>query len=219
MKFALASEHRDFFAKNSFVEFEGLLSLEEVENLKTHIDAVLAKRLKTTDLERKSAQELFLAGRDLWREDPVIKKQVTSPRLAEITSSLFKKRPLRLGYDQSWRTGAVTGPPFLENFTLQQISCLQTITGGVLLQLSSSPQTSFPLSHKPGSAVFLGPKFILDFSTLFQTPHLHLLLIVYCGENTFYSCEKKDPNTHALKKLGYVFGDLLRNDRHPLFRF
>ncbi len=218
MKFALASEHRDFFAKNAFIEFEELLSQDEVESLRQHIDEVLAKRLKIkkSDLDRKSAQELFLAGRDLWRDDPAIKKQVAAPRLAEIASVLFKKKNLRLGYDQSWRTGPITGPPFLENFALQQISCLQTIAGGLILQLSPSPPPSFPFSHPAGSGIFIKPHFPLPFPSLFQIPRLHLLLIVYCGEKTLYVSEKNDPHTHALKKQGYVFGDLLRNDRHPL---
>jgi hypothetical protein len=41
-------------------------------------------------------------------------------------------------------------------------------------------------------------------------------MIVYCTDKTVYVLEKRDPHTHALKKLGYGFGDRLEEKTHPI---
>lgn len=203
MKFALQGEHRDFFGKNGYIEFEGILSAHDVNNLKEAIDYVLTDRLK--NLVNKTPQELFMAGRDVWRDSILIKKWTTSPTLSEIASSLFKIKPLRLAFDQALRTGMSTSP-FLKATSLQQISSLRTIIGGLMI----------PLSEKPGSIVLLSAQYLIPFDTIFSQQNYCSLLIAYSGEKTLYTLDQADPHTHALKRQGYVFGDLLRNDTHPL---
>ena len=46
MHFAVDGRHRDFFRKQRWIEFEGLLSLPQLDLMLKEIDAVLAARLK-----------------------------------------------------------------------------------------------------------------------------------------------------------------------------
>jgi hypothetical protein len=218
MKFALQGEHRDFFAKNGYIEFEGLLSEKDVVTLKEAIDQVLCKRLKVLPekLEHKTAQELYMAGRDVWRDHPAIKKWTTSPILAELASSLFKKRPIRLAFDQVLRTGSSSHTPFINTASLQQTSSLRQIIGALILQLTPLAEPCIPLAQVPGSGVLIGPNFPLNFDAIFSQPHLSALMIVFCGEKTVYTLDSSDHHTHALKRQGYVFGDRLRDDINPL---
>ena len=42
------------------------------------------------------------------------------------------------------------------------------------------------------------------------------LMIVYVEEKGIYAYQETDLHTHAFKKLGYGFGDRLRNATHPI---
>lgn len=56
------------------------------------------------------------------------------------------------------------------------------------------------------------PSFILDW------PHVatDLYLVTFTLPNAVYVHNPKDPATNALKQLGYNFGDVLKNEAHPL---
>lgn len=129
-------------------------------------------------------------GRDLWRKDSLIKKISTRRQFGEIATVLSCKKMIRIAFDQR-----INKP-----FNLQA-SCLEPV---IALQI--------PLSgEKVGSGIFLSP----------TTPLLEndSFLIVYCESTTVYQLNSEDPYTHSLKRLGYVFGDRVRNDTHPLITF
>lgn len=222
MRFAIALEHEDFFRKNHFIEFDHLLTQEESELLKTHATTQLATLLKKKpeELIQKKPLELFMAGRDLWKTDPVIKKTLLHPRMNNLAISLFKKNPLRLAYDQFIFTSKYPESPYREKLSLQQNSCFNNVVGGLILRLSfdssSLPEEPCPIPRNVGNGVFLDPTLPIPYETLFQTPNQCFYLIVYCADKTLYKLEKRDLHTHALKREGYAFGDFLRNHTHPL---
>lgn len=149
--------------------------------------------IEFADLIPLAECELLLsnpAGFDLWRENPLIKKISLRPQLAELASILLLKKTLRIGFDQRLNRDEI---PELTNSCLKPIICLFLILSG----------------EKAGHGLFFKPE---------NLPHLTapVFLISYCDVKTFYLLNKRDPYTHAPKKLGYVFGDLLRNDTHPL---
>ena len=213
MRAALGPGQRDFFSKNHYIEFENLV--DNGDDIHAHIDQVLAKRTKKF-VETQTPKELFMAGRDLFRDDPILQKASLSRHLGQIASILFNTTPVRIAYDQSLRTTTLTGSPFVQPTSLTQVSCFQPILGGAIIRLSSDPHSPDFLPKKAGSGVFFEPNFVLPWSSFFQTPHQSFLLICYTTEKCRYVLNPEDLHTHALKKLGFGFGDALKNETHPL---
>ena len=232
MHFALAREHLDFFYKHHYIEFEDLLTEVEVESLSRALQETLAKRLhsKRETLAKTDIKTLYLSGYDMWRDNPTIQKFVLRPQLAEIASNLTKVRPLRIGFDQLFTASENADHLFKKPRTLHQMSSIQGTVCGCILHLSSSaiPVTQatlaieedmtalIPIPKKVGSAIFFNPELPLSLEYLVETPHVLQLMIVYAEEKGIYAYQETDLHTHAFKKLGYGFGDRLRNATHPI---
>lgn len=239
MKFALAKEHLDFFYQHHHIEFENLLSPQEVDSLKKAVLETLAKRLNTQNdkLKNHPFSSLYMAGFDIWRDSDAIKKILCRPQLAEIASNLVKKRPLRIGFDQVFYTPKAVHeakdkmpPLFKKETSLTSTSCLQGIACGLILHLDSPAvptssselsiqedvQKLIPIPRQAGSGIFFSPDTPLSLEHLMSTPGICQILIAYTSETTLYRYCEDDPHTHIYKKMGYVFGDRLKNSSHPL---
>ncbi|MBA3957702.1 MAG: hypothetical protein H0X51_04810 [Parachlamydiaceae bacterium] len=227
MKFAINRDHRDQFREHQAIECEGLLSPEEISELLKAVDAGLALRLriKPSELVKQSSERIFSVGRDLWRVAPPIKKVVMQSRFAEIAADLAEQRMLRLGYDQFFPS--IEPSPIQEKggyfsllqqaSSLTEVSCLQGITGGLLLCLSgespSSQSTIFP--SRPGNGVFFKAGAAIPFPQLNTHPQKHLL-IVYTQATAVYVHRDKDPLAHVFKSVGYTYGDKLVDKWNPI---
>jgi len=239
MKFAIAKEHRDFFQKNNWIEFENFLTSAQVAQLNQAINQVLVKRLNI-DLEHlrlASPDSCYLQGRDLWRANPKIQELTCYPRFAEIASELVEKKPLRLGYDQLFpsRSEDLKIPlkssevykQFLQQTTsLESVSCIQGLKCGLMISLGKPTDQEIQKSEKidifptkAGNAIFFQPQLLVDWHTLYQHPDQRYYLITYAQALSFYQLQPQDPHTHALKHLGYIFNDKLSDKLNPiLFR-
>ncbi|MCB1106466.1 MAG: hypothetical protein KDK76_00040 [Chlamydiia bacterium] len=207
MRFALTKEHLDFYYRYHYIELEDLLSPKEVEELETSIDKLLPEDL--------SGKELYKRGYDSWRKDPTIKKIVLRKTLAEVASELTKKRALRIAFDVPL-TGKIGEVPLFDHpMTLDEISSVKPITCGLLLHLSSQNPPEDPLPKKPGNGVFFSPRHPFSFDYLSKDPTITQLLITYTNDHPLYTLNPIDPNTHVLKRSGYVFGDSLATTTHP----
>lgn len=219
MRFALASEHRDFFYKNHFIEFEELFTLEQIHSLKEAIQAALCQRLQMTpyQIEKKNGLELFRDGYDLWRESDPVKKMSQKKSLLKVAADLFQKQELKIAFDQYIATQTPTQAPFAKATTLSEISCLKPLVGILLIQLKDQqePVLNFPLPLKAGNALFFSPDFPLPWPLLFATSGLSFYLIAFGEDGTLFRADTIDPHATVLKKLGYTFGDHLKNDLHP----
>lgn len=216
MRFTAASEHFKFFEQRRFIEFDGLLTTHEIETLRQNGEEVLAARQKTSP----QIAPYFL-GRDVWRESPSIKKVLLKTSLGKLAAEFLKIKPLRLAFDQFLISGKGAQSPFDRPKTLRQMSCLKPITGGLAIRLDPNgplpaAEDFCPCPSQAGNIILLHPDIQLSFDEFYKTPGHALLLIAYCGERTVYTYDETDPFTHQLKKLGYVFGDLLNNKTHPV---
>lgn len=215
MRFKIAGSHREFFQKNGYIELESMLAIQEISEMAAAADKLLEKRLADA-IEYKSAEELFRAGHDLWREDAILRKKILSHNFAEIGAELFKKKKLHIAYDQIFRTGSKPGYPNKLPSTLNEITSIYPLAGALLIHLSGPkvPSEFIPREHE--NVVYLSPDITIPWELFFQLPHQSYLLIAYANPESVYVLQKKDPHTHALKKRGYVFGDRLKHDQHPI---
>jgi hypothetical protein len=221
MRFAITADHRDFFTKNRYIEFEGILPLDQAALLKKHIEETIAKRLRISPekLQEKNAPELYFSGYDLWRDNEEIKKIAHKQAFASLASELMQTVPLRYGFDQYFATYKCNAAsPYDLPFSLQDISCIYPLAGGLLLPLQdlSSPPTFFPLPLKAGDGLFISSTFALPWPHLFSTCGLCFFLIVFAAAKAFFRADSHDPHAVSLKKLGYVFNDQLKDAIHPI---
>ena len=104
MRFSLTADHKEFFVKNRYIEFEGLLTADEAAPLQANLSE----------------------GRDLWRHSPGIKKIVHKRQLASVAAQLSDRKQLRLAFDQA---GSLSSP-----LSLEQISCLKPLVIALVLK-------------------------------------------------------------------------------------
>lgn len=238
MQFTILREHRDYFQKHGYVEFDDLLRKEEIEELNLALDQVLSLRLKVSSegLKSCSIEEIIMAGRDARFESDCIKKNACKLRLAKTASQLMEIRPLRLAYDQALvsRLGLsfsrFTNPVvarLFENktFTLREMSGFQGRLCGIMLCLKGPKggisaekellEGNGIFSKKSGNGIYFDGNAPISFSFLMSDPFSRYLLVVYAEKKTFYALKDADPHAHFLKRYGYVFGDRLREEFHP----
>lgn len=237
MKFSTAKEHRDFFHKQGWIEFEGFISPDQLPAIHQALDQVLAERLNVSPerLRLLTSEQFFLQGRDVWRSHPTLQKLVTRSLFAEIASELIEKKPLRLGYDQffpsrhaspySAKTSQVYSHFLEQNTSLEDVSCLKGVIGGLILALGGKQEVPveenlqeginvFP--RQPGSVIFFKPDIPIPWKNLYAHAGQSFYLIVYTQAYAYYQLQPQDPHTHALKRLGYVFNDKLNDKLHPI---
>lgn len=230
MKYVTDKSHRDYFYKHGMIEFDNLCSLDQMYELNQAIDNLLCSKLSITldKLNKLQPDEIFLQAHDLFRQDEYIKKKLLHKSLAEIAVELMEVRSLRMGYDQLLI--GQSKPSALQTVydrflhqegSLQDRSCLKPVTCGLLICLetsitSSDANTVAILPKKVGSAVFFKADIPLDLTSLSNAQGGRYLLVVYVDQRTVYILNEKDPHTHALKHIGYVFGDRLSDRDHPL---
>lgn len=230
MKFAIASEHRDFFSKNGYIEFDALLTSEQLDKLNQDIKQALVNRLKLinhSSLERYSADDLYVHGRDLWRTIPAIKKIVCNASLAEIAWEFCQERPLRIGYDQ-WLPAQKKEWPGIPNKpgpyqhlltatdTIASLSCIQGVTSALVICLTGKaeeePSGIFPTT--PGHGIYLAVEHPVDFSLM--SKECDYLLITYAIRKSVYVLNQNDPLCHDFKQWGYTFSDALTDKLNPI---
>jgi hypothetical protein len=220
MRFAVTADHRDFFSKKNYIEFENLLSAAQAADLKNHAEQTLANRLRLPlhKLADRPSTELFKAGYDLWRDSDPIKKATHKHGLASLASELFQIVPIRLGFDQYLLSSPGSPSPLSQASTLQELSCLSPLSGALILVLEDLvvPVKNFPLPLNAGNGLFISPSLPIPWPELFGTVGLHLFMMGFAMDKTFFRADTKDPHAVNLKKLGYVFNDLLKDNLHPI---
>lgn len=226
MKYSLDNAHLEFFSQNRWIEFEELLDASALTVLNEALDALLCRRLKIKkeQLNRLDCGTLYAQGRDLWREDEKIKKIISQRRFAEMAADLAKTRPLRLIFDQLFQydplsegvLGSSSGsrPPAGK---MEMMHSFQGVQIGLILCLESSPEplpSFFPVI--PGNGAFLNPELTLNIEQLLRGHRQRYLLIGYGKAVTLFIHQPTDQHAVRLKKLGYHYGDRLRDDLHPI---
>lgn len=201
MKFTVSDEQREYFYENRMIEFEGLLSEEEVSTLFKAIESVISKKE-------------YRSGRDVWRGSEVIQKYATLRLLGQISSQLVDDKPLRLGLDQVMRSKEYRDRKPLslkESVSVQPISCAALLR---LSEVSADSEQEF-LLH-PGSVLFLHPNCVIDPAQFFESSSDCYYLIVYCPAKCRYVINRNDPQSSSLMQQGYNSGDRLNDSHNPI---
>ncbi len=238
MKFSTAKEHRDFFQKHGWIEFEGLISDDQLLNANDLIDRTLAERLNVTPerLNNISSEKKYVEGHDLWRANPALQKLVSQARFTEIAAELLETRTLRLGCDQIFPSREQK--PFLnetlqvyshfleEVASLEAISCLKGIACGVMICLGAKGEAEKPHTDSidvidvfPKSrchVIFFQASAQVNWNRLYSHLGQTFYLVVFTNLHAHYQLEPRDPHTHTLKRLGYIFNDKLNDRLHPI---
>lgn len=139
----------------------------------------------------EDAEKTIPSGRDLDRENPPLKNALKTSRLGQVVSQLVKKKRIKIAFTQYH-------PPYGEA-TLEEISCVSEVCGLALIDLEKE------------EVIFISEKASNSFPA--KKP---VLLVAFADEKARYKLQENDPHTHALKKLGYGFGDRLTEETHPL---
>lgn len=213
MRFFLTDDQKEFFQKHRFLEIEGLLPLAKLIQIEKLSEETLTKRLGS----KNSPLEIFLQGYDLWRDNKELKEILHKRSFIKIIADLFNTFPLRIAFDQYLKASSLA-PPIQATWALEELSCIKPLAGSVLIPLSFSKplKSHFPFPQKIGNILCLAPDYPIPWPLLFALEDLKLLLVSFAPEKALYQAEIRDPHQHALKKWGYVFGDNLHHQHHPL---
>lgn len=193
MPFATAKEHRDFFQTHQWIEFEGIFTENQCKQI---VDCAQTAPLK----------------RDLWRLNPAVKKAIARREIAQIMSELLSVREMRLAFDE-----LIDDVP-KKTETLSTIDCVQGLVGGLIVCIQKPSDDSFStfFPKNLGAAVFFSPDFPIPFEDLAKIEPGCYLLIAFGAKDSVYIHHPEDPYIQHWRKIGYVFGDRLRNQTHPM---
>ncbi len=230
MRYCLDPHHFETFQNQEYIEFEDLLTSEQLIRIREAVDKVVTCRVpkgttKMTDLM------------DIWRDHEEVKKLAFRKGFNELAAQLFKVSPIRLAFDYAF-VSLKSGQAFFEkDRALQDFSSLQNMAGALMICLEGSgpieeepvevivetvdgeelePEIIVTLPMEPGNGTFFGPSCPIPFLKLMEQRERKFLLIAYVKACTVYSPCSEDPNLHSLKSLGYAYGDLIKDQTHPI---
>lgn len=164
------------------------------------------------ELEMPATLPTHRPGRDLWRQEPKLQNFLLRT-LGPIALTLTGKPQLHLAVDQ-W----IPHSEFPKKASpLKDLFSIQGFALGAILTENPSPEHKTtlgiaPTPSKPENILFFRPNLILDW------PHAHadIYLVLFAQPHSVYVHNPKDPQTNYLKQYGYQYGDVLRNEFHPV---
>jgi len=204
----ISAQQAAFYTKNGFLELEGVFTPSQCEALLTAIDQTMTRRL---------GQEV-IHGRDLWRDTPLLKTTVTAKKLTGLAFDVSRRPTLRLACDQWFPSGfSLKTPERLEKlFSIQGLVCtlfIQLDPNPVELPSKQTPLGISPFPRGQGNVLLITPSLLLNWPPV---PSIGLYCVSYSLPASVYVENPLDPAGLALRKLGFGYGDPLRNDTHPL---
>lgn len=195
MRVTILEEQRAYFREHQFIEFEEIIENEQIPILKNI-------------LSNSSPGSC-----DVWRRNAELKEIIANRQFGEVVARLTDQRPLRLGLDlilsiDQWKPGA----------TLQDYAPFQGIVGGMLIGFKGAWESEevLPIPSQEGSAVILGPELIFPELDSHIPRENRWLLIIYADSKARFIPSKLGFEGGELKKIGYSFGDRLRDEEHPV---
>ncbi|MBJ7449375.1 MAG: hypothetical protein JHC93_03335 [Parachlamydiales bacterium] len=216
MRWSVPNESHFYFNKHGYVRFEGLIK-EEASQPLIHDQAFW----------KKTPEKVFLEGRDLWRTHAEWAKIARDRHILTISNELLNVKPIRLAYTQAIRLTKSPHPDHFQNSTIESLiktpipllesSCFQGLCIAALICLECEENTDLPdfFPRTPGEVTFFQPTMPFPLDALYGHADAKMMLVVYSLRTVLYVLRPKDPHTHQLKKLGYGFGDHLKDKTHP----
>jgi hypothetical protein len=217
MKQALASEHFSFYNQNHYLEVESLVSAAQAD--------LLAEKVRFLVPSTLPPKERYIGGRDCSQKDPMILKVAKLSLFSSLAKLLFRVGKLRLAYDQFIVTSEDANVWTASPATLLEMSSFQGLYGALILRLTDGEVTPLddttgfcPIPAAKGNGMFFSADLPLDMHSLMSRKGQIFFLIAYGDVHSLYLHNVNDPATHFLKREGFVFGERLRDDRHPLLK-
>lgn len=194
MLFGAAAEHINFFNENSKIEFENLITPDQLKIL-----------LRTIHRLLPPDQHHLEGGFELWRKEPLLKPLICGPAFAKIVGQLKNTPQLRFGYSQFLSSECYDN----DYSFFSKKSCIKDLICGLCLCLKPAIEAESPFfPQKELSGLF----FNIDKEFLLKMPKTtgQYLFIFYANfKARFY---KQDDNVmeENFQRLGYHNGDFLK---------
>jgi hypothetical protein len=205
MKLFVSSQQHEHFETHHFIEFEELISKDEVLTLHENIEKTISGRIRCPieKVWKESPEKLFKAGLNLSASSVSIQKLITSSRFSSIASQLFNQKPLRLGYDLYV---SPANSQFLQPLRpFQEICCIQGVIGGIFICLEG---------EKVGRVIFFSPELQIDPVKIFDGAPF--LLMTYSHSSALFIRKLEDPLFPCMQENGYQYGDRLTEPLNPI---
>lgn len=223
-----------FFRDYGFVEFENLLTEQEILKISQECDRCLKRRFDESKLDSStkiSLNQTYLHGWNLQEESPFLNKFLKQHKLLRLIKELTNTRKACLAYTQLLRTFELTPsdkpnekpfPIFSDTTSLNEVSSYQGLQIGLMIHLAfqtplssaplpttpaENPNILHPLPAKPGSVTFFAVDHPFSLAPLLLYPYQSYLMTAYGKDRLIYKHQPKDPHNHRLKQKGFGFGD------------
>ena len=216
MRYSITAQQRNFFLTNHYIEFEGLFEKSAVKTLQQSLEAVVMDRADTKEIVQET---IFEHGRDVSRKSTYCKKLLYTKSLAMFAAELCQKRSLIFGFDQYYvaHDSLALIATQEQSFTLEKSSIQGLVCGMVLcLQAPDNAESEGILPKVPGSVIFFDTNCTLQHTTMKEETPFRYLMFTWADSKAVYRHKDEDLQMHALKQLGYMFGDQLKRQTHPI---
>ncbi len=201
MTILIESSQLKYFKQNGQIEFESFFSSQSAKSIKNYFTHF-------------SSNQPLIVGFDIWRKDPLFKKDLCSPKHPQILMQLLEIPKIRYGFSQ------YIGPQCQnsEVTLLSRKSCIQTLVGGVCIALKDIDESENPFCPtQEGSAIFF--KMDEDFYLRYPQAKGEYLWIFFTSPKAFFLHQPEDPLYSFFRQLGYEHGDSLKETLNPLFQW
>jgi len=231
MRYCIDHEETNCFERNGFVLLKELLSPKKIQKLLSSFHNIFQEQKDSIESQKREAREgidTSFYGRDVAIQSPEVRKILFSKEIGQIACHLSLKKKLRYGGDWLWQGNHMPWIMGAEDSTLSSSFCINPIVLACLIALTDlnqgeshvegkeSPNESLYLPEKAGDALYFSSNLNFPWLSLQKKEtNQKFLLFVYAEEGVAYMLNPLDPHTHYLKRLGYVFGDRLKETTHP----
>lgn len=222
MKYSLDLVQQKHFARSGMIECEDFLSQDERLELLQSLKATFDLRLKQG---KTSIQSWLEAGRDLFRDAPILPKNLFTSKYLSLAKEALGATRVRYIFDQ-WLPPVFPNSLdphlsfFSEEHTLSSFSSLQgdflafcICLDGPFVEESTPNDSIFP--QNPGSAVIFNEKKSFNLKQGILGLHKTYIFFVVGKMKVTYVHNAANPITHYLKSHGYSYGDTLLESSHP----
>jgi len=223
MRYCLDHEETICFEKKGYVLLQELLPQGKVQRLLSCVSCAFQENRESFESQKREAGDMSLSSfyaRDVALFSSEVRKVLFSKSLGQIASQLAKKKTVRYGGDWLWKGDIVPWGQKTESGDLSSCFCVKPLALACLFALSDresgAVQNDPFLPEKAGDALLFSPQLIYPWRSLGgQDKTQKFLLFLYAEKEALYTFNPLDPHTHALKRMGYVFGDRLKETTHP----